>query len=574
MSTIGQQSGAASDLDTLWPYDHNELALCHGQLKPRIVSRMITSVHIDSTESQRHTGAQKSKRDLSSLPSFSSVLSTTTAQEVLFAICRHLRSVMETHGAVEFAPATLLHLRDSPAVTLAADISFARSLLIQPSLASSTVSKGRKGTTLCELWARTVNAFGSTGAAVAEYLEPGAGLIVSLPSDLISPFARTASLLRIQFSVRYQIGRVYTSRSTSSQSADVPNADQDLLRGAQGQALGQGQGHTPLTPLGSGVGEHPSGANEAVFDIVRAGAGQNKTDVECEVLCVALSCLSVFRSTLPLLAIRVTDSRLLDALLEVCLWPLHPSPSSAESGTLDIEKLLRALSVCGDIEGGPVSGMDSSTLDDGTVPQYMQLLNELELPQWLARRLSPFFRLFSLQLNQFLFEGEKHPALVGRPLQALDDLEREFYNLDTIIAMQRLLAKQGDSVGKSSLSAPTDDEQSTSQHKQKNRTVTAMPQLSAHSNVLKGDTASKLPAAQQQVELSSVLGGIGVKMSGPAGRSPAVPKGKDSRSPPFNGSQEAKAGSGVKAGGIKEGAGEAAGQGHSHEVFTREDLAR
>ena len=563
MSTIGQQSGAASDPDSLWPYDHNELALCHGQLKPRNVSRMIATAHLDGSESQKHSGAQRSKRDVPSLPSFSSIISTTTAQEVLLALSKHLRSVMETHGAVEFAPATLLHLRDSPAVTLAADISFARSLLVAPSLAATNVSKGRKGSSLYDLWARTVNAFGSTGTAVAEYLEPGAGLIVSLPSDLISPFARTASLLRIQSSVRYQIGRVYTSRSTSNQNTDAPEVDQDLLRGAQGQALGQGQGRTPLTPLGSGVGEHPSGANEAVFDIVRGGKGKNKTDVECEVLSVALSCLSVFRSTLPLLAIRVTDSRLLDALLEVCLWPPAPSPPSpriaAESGTIDFEKLLRALSVCGDIEGGAVPGIDNSSLDDGTVPQYLQLLNELELPQWLAKRLSPFFRLFSQQHNQFLLEGEKHPVFTGRPLQALDDLEREFYNLDTIIAMQRLLAKQGDALDKSPASVSTDGELSTNDLKLKNRSA---------------DTASKLPAAQQQVELSSVLGGIGVKASGPGGRSPAVLKGKEQRALPPKGSQGSKIVPRDKAEGTRGSAAETVGQGHCQEVFTREDLAR
>jgi hypothetical protein len=539
---------------------------------------MVATAHIKGSDGQKHSGPQRSRRDISSLPSFSRIISTTTAQEVLLALSRHLRSVMETHGAVEFAPATLLHLRDSPAVTLAADILFARSLLIAPSMASSNTVKGRKGTSLYELWARTVNAFGSSGTAVAEYLEPGAGLIVSLPSDLISPFARTASLLRIQCSVRYQIGRVFTSRSTPSQISDVPEADQDLLRGA-GQVQGQGQGRTPLTPLGSGVGEHPSGSNEAVFDIVRGGKGRNKTDVECEVLSVALSCLSEFRFTLPLLAIRVTDSRLLDALLEVCLWPLLPSPSSprsaAESGSLDIEKVLRALSVCGDIEGGAVPA-DSTFPDDGTVPQYLQLLNELELPQWLSKRLAPFFRLFSLQLNQHLLEGEKHPVFIGRPLQALDDLEREFYNLDIIIAMQRLLAKQGDGLDKSSVSASTDSELSTSQLKQKNGTAAATSQQSSNSKASKAETASRLPATQQQVELSSVLGGIGVKTSGPAGRSPGVLKAKEYRALPPKGYQGGEIVPRNNAEGTKGSAAEATGQGsgHSQEMFSREDLAR
>lgn len=488
---------------------------------------------------------------------------------------------METHGAVDFAPATLLHLRDSPAVTLAADVLFARSLLIAPSVTSSS-SKGRKGTGLQELWARTVDTFGTTGTTVAEYLEPGAGLIVSLPSDLISPFARTASLLRIQHSVRYQIGRVYTSRSTSGQNSNVPEADQDLLRGAQGREVGRGQGRTPLTPLGSGVGEHPFTANEAVFDIVRRGKGRNKTDVECEVLSVVLSCLSVFRSTLPLLAVRVTDSRLLDALLEVCLWPLTPSLSSprsaSESGTIDIEKLLRAFSVCSDIEGGSMPSLDSSPVDDGTVPKYLQLLAELQLPRWLAKRLAPFFRLFSLQLAHFPHQGEKHQLFVGRPLQALDDLEREFYNLDTIIAMQRLLAKQGNGQEKSNDSASNDSEWPQTQLKQTSSAAAATSLLALNVKELMVDTALKVPGIQQ-VELASVLGGIGVKVktSDAAGRTLSGPRGKEQRAFAPRGAESGRTAIKDKDKDRAEGSlrgrfGEPST--HSQDAFSREDLAR
>jgi hypothetical protein len=146
-----------------------------------------------------------------------------------------------------------------------------------------------------------------------------------------------------------------------------------------------------------GVGEHPQGANEAVYDVIKYGNKNTKIEVEWEVLSTAVQCLSTLRPSLPALAFRITDGRLLDALLEVSLWPL-PSNNIGDVGDIDIDKLLKALSLCSDIEGQS---------DELKTPIYLQLLTDLELPNWLAKRLMPFFRLFSHQLIASPMVGRK-----------------------------------------------------------------------------------------------------------------------------------------------------------------------
>ena len=466
-ASIGQEWSAAN----LWPYDHNELSSSHGQLKLRTISRTKASAMLTDTlklsgAKERERRNERDREREKDLPSGSFVTSRTS-QEVFLSLTKHLRVVFETHGAAEFAPATLLQLRDSPAVTAAADIAFARALILTSTHPSSSSSKDRRSS-LQELWTRDAGDLGSSGTAVAEYLEPGAGLIVSLPFDLITAFARTASLLNIHSSTRYQIGRVYFSRSTASdETGTLSLRRSDALNGkGHGQGLGggggQGQGaggvgvggRTSMTPLGAGVGEHPSGANEAVFDIVRSGCVSSGVEVEVEVLSAALGCLSPLIPSLPLLAIRVTDSRLLDSLLEVCLWPPLSVSISVSAGDpsdpkhaldatgVDIEKILRAISLCTDCEE---QSTGSSSAPEGRKPfKYMSLLTDLDLPHWVEKRLTPFFRLFSQQLSGTLSGTDRHVSFTGDPLTTLESFEKEFYALEVITALQRLLARRGD----------------------------------------------------------------------------------------------------------------------------------
>ena len=427
--------------------------------------------HVDqSTSKQKHPIGKelKNKKELPSSSSASLSVSTTNAQQLITALIKHFRLIFESYGATEYIPTTLLLLRDSPAITLAADLLFDKSLFISKSKRIKSPSfskmKNNRKITLFDLWNRNIilsnlNSNLNSGLssssnrnklAVAEYLEPGAGLIVSLPYDLISPFARTASLLNIQSSVRYQIGKVYSSRSTNV-FENINDYDSHLENTNGGQ--------NPLTPLGVGSGEHPLGANEVVFDIIRNSNNFTKVDVEFEILSAALNCLSAVINSLPALALRVTDSRLLDALLEICIWPLPHSSSSTTTTTsssllssssykrsdqinldnIDIDRLLRAFSLCTDID--EVTGADEMK-----IPKYLQLLTDLNLPLLVTKRLVPFFRLFSMQFKKPLFvtDLEKTDSYIGYPLSVLDMFEKEFYNLDIIILLQRQLAKQND----------------------------------------------------------------------------------------------------------------------------------
>ena len=473
----------------LWPYDHNELSSSHGLLKPRVISRMKETdcggmFHVDrSTNNNKNTQGKefKNKKEVSSSSSVSLSVSTTNAQELTVALIKHFCQIFELHGAKEFSPSTLLQLRESPAVTLSADLLYTRGLLLQTSQRvtspqfSQIQTQRKKQITLSELWKTNIMTSNSNSNsnininkkiksnsninssissssngnkfAVAEFLEPGAGLIVSLPYDLISAYARTVSLLNIRSSVRYQVGRVYSSRSSNI----IENMnDYDLYQVTGGQ--------NPLTPLGVGSGEHPLGANEMVFDIVRSGPNAVKVHIECEMITAAMTCISAVRPSLPVLALRVTDSRLLDALLEICLWPLPHSASSSSSSSssstssssssfglldkgnidhIDIERLLRAFSLCTDVH-------EESLNEDGKLPKYSQLLTDLNLSSLLTKRLVPFFRLLSMQFNfpAGMLHNERDNQFIGSPLLVLDALEKEFYNLDIIVLLQRLLARQ------------------------------------------------------------------------------------------------------------------------------------
>ena len=377
-----------------------------------------------------------------------------------------------------------------------------------------------------DLWTQSVTTLNPSRTAVAEFLEPAAGLIVSLPFDLISPFARTVSLLHIKHSVRYQIGRVYFSRSTSNDDVKVlPERDPGLLS--------KGQGRANMSPLGVGVGEHPLGANELVFDIIKCGDGIVKTNVECEVLCAALGCLSNLKPYLPELAVRVTDSRLVDAILEICLWPSPASVSrTSDTYNIDIEKLLRALSFCTDVEerstgagagtsiGGPAEGVKQL--------KYLQILDELNLPQWLSKRIQPFFYLLSLQLTHQTPEGS---PVLGDVMLVIDSLEKEFYSLDVIISLQRLLARRSNESTIIASDSLKDDNINLKKPVAAAATapvptgapgsVLVMPLLSPKGIQGKG----KHPVNQTRLELASILGVIGVKAA--RGRGKGIDKNRD-----------------------------------------------
>ena len=486
----------------------------------------------------------KSKKDISvSNLSGEISLSNTSTQELTTALIKHLIIILETFGAREFTPTTLFQLRDSPAVTLAADLLYSRGSLFpsRKKLTPSPVPRGKIKICLSEIWRRNSDTISGKGCAVAEYLEPGAGLIVSLPFDLISPFARTASLLSIKSSVRYQIGKVYSSRATGSTEGNRDDRNNVL----------ENRGQNPLAPLGVGSGEHPFGSNEVVFDILRSGLHYHKVDIECEVITAALNCISVLRPNLPVIAIRVTDSRLLDALLEVCLWPRPSSAtvnatatstfSSASSSSIrqsevrqgqsdddiiDIERLLRAFSLCTDIE--------DNASEEVRIPKYLQLLRDLDLPSWLAKRLIPFFKLASQQFtppsahsqvyteeygNKYENKQYENKQYIGYPLSVLSALEKEFYNLDPIIGLQRVLAKEGQRRNDNERNENDNDDEEWSElykNKEKKERKDKMKNIPMDKNSLnstthKKDADSRKSSKSVPQNLAAVLSVIGVQ---------------------------------------------------------------
>ena len=159
-----------------------------------------------------------------------------------------------------------------------------------------------------------------------------------------------------------------------------------------------------------------------------------------ELLSTTLHCLSPLASNLPALAVRITDSRILDAILDVCLWVL-PASSGSTLGGIDLggtttsnvdydnssnpnlsleggkphlsgkqhhhphsshppsnapyyvnrEKLLHALSAATDCDGLAFQSFDGRRF-------IHPLLTALNIPDViLVKRLNPFFRVLSQQ---------------------------------------------------------------------------------------------------------------------------------------------------------------------------------
>ena len=136
----------------------------------------------------------------------------------------------------------------------------------------------------------------------AEFIDRN-GYVVSLPNNLITPYAYFASRLEITCSLRYLIDTVYVRRKTG----------------------------------------HPTQQTEAVYDIIQELDGQRGnssadlrssfrrttiTFVEVEMLATAMRAMHALSITPPAtpLLIRISDNRMLTSLLELCgILPSHPT---------------------------------------------------------------------------------------------------------------------------------------------------------------------------------------------------------------------------------------------------------
>ena len=192
---------------------------------------------------------------------------------------------------------------------------------------------------------------------------------MSLPSDLISPFARVAALLNLKCSPRYQINHVFSSRS--SQDAIVTAAAGSRQRAsaaAGGHASGTSTMAMTMTPLGTGFGEHPQLLNQAVFHIGGCRKKHSVMDSAVEVVTTCLTFLTQLRPLLPPLSLRLSHPSLLNAILEIAAWDV------AEEVGHDRERLLRFWSSSSDADAA--ADLDISTLS-----------TELNIPLVMAKRL-------------------------------------------------------------------------------------------------------------------------------------------------------------------------------------------
>eukprot|EP01034_Spumella_vulgaris_P037927 gene37927-46800_t len=381
--------------DTLFVQDQAmsyDLKVLQNNLKtlyPRVVHTALGQ-GTQSQPSQSKTGAlsnpatQKGKVASSNLSSRAnqSIEIIAVSLQYSLALKKICQYVFQTHGAVELSPA-LLQLRSSSVLQY----------LSQSHRDTDEKVKNNGG------------ANSTTITTPTQFLDP-AGQIVILPSDLISAFAR-------------QIDKVYTTAVDS------------LLR------------DSVLT-----ASEHPRYSEEAVYDVIlplssppthgttpqqqQLDAEQqdrNKVLADVEVLTAAVEFMSEINHFVPEYALRVTDARLLDCIIQLCAWPSFDQNSSTTGGftersrkvvdSIDREKLLRVVSL----------STDCITQNDAVA-----LLSELKLPKLFETRFIPFLKIFASQ-HGFRAQGDESVAL-----KVLELLEQEFERADVIVGIQRQMA--------------------------------------------------------------------------------------------------------------------------------------
>lgn len=126
---------------------------------------------------------------------------------------------------------------------------------------------------------------------VSKFMEPS-GIVLELPSNLVAPWARMICSKNLGGIIkRYSIGNVYWSIS---------------------------------------AGEHPKEVSEAAFDICYDNIlfAKQKSILESEIIKIAYCILQQFSHELPMLAISISDTRILDAIFDYCQVPQNLRPKA------------------------------------------------------------------------------------------------------------------------------------------------------------------------------------------------------------------------------------------------------
>lgn len=319
------------------------------------------------------------------------------------AVKQQLKEVFESHGAVAFSPG-MLQLRSNPGLAL---------MMRNADRAAANLL----GTTEDKLTTSV------RSPALAQFLDP-VGQVVVLPSDLVTPYAKLVAFLNLQQSQRYNISQVFTSLIPPDTAA-------------QNDYLAMPPDTTAIN------NDHPFISEEAVYDVVLphahpTGSIDGHTGVsevspvlqaDFEVITAAIEAMSRLQPFLPDCAIRVSDPRIMDSIIELCAWQLQAElPGPAEKAPA--KKGAGKVSDCGgNVDRGALFKL-ISLASDGVMTQgeLVHLVSELKLPHLFQKRLLPFLGVLSSMQDRraasssgsYLQQG----AAVGRdPLQVLDALE-------------------------------------------------------------------------------------------------------------------------------------------------------
>jgi serine/threonine protein kinase len=404
-------------------YDLDVLQHSLNTLQPRKVPRALVGNWFTATGASATKAAKQALRQALHKERAVVTLQYTTALK------QRLRLVFEAHGAVHYSPG-LLQLRNNPGLALImrnADRAVARLHSTACTTNTTGDDKGVPGS-VCS-------------PALAQFLDP-VGQVVVLPSDLVTPFAKLVAFLNLQHSQRYNLGQVYTSLVPP----DSPTIED--------------------TPVVAGH-DHPFISEEAVYDVVlplqtnsAGGTGANAGDsaaagaptavtveqstvlqADFEVLTAAIECMSKVQPYLPDCAIRVTDPRLMDTILELCAMDILP----AEPATVARKGSSTATAAAAGAPSGDVYDRESlfkiiSLASDGilTAAEVARLITELHTPPQFQKRLLGFVSVFcavqdrrgstsssgaSASTGSYLQQGTS--ANAGRdPLLLLDALEQ------------------------------------------------------------------------------------------------------------------------------------------------------
>jgi hypothetical protein len=224
--------------------------------------------------------------------------------------------------------------------------------------------------------------------AVIEYqpveLMDRAGTVVTLPSELVTGYARYVARLGVTNATRYLVESVYRERVRK----DAASGQMSL--------------------------QHPQQSIEAVFDIVRENEGhhirstsalqdtdfakhvgdaEKRAFVEAEVIIAAVEVANAIdpKNAVGQRFLRIGDSRLGNAILDLCAAPFPR------------EKILRILSTIADeaITSNIIGTKNRAVAmtDSALVAQAHALLNAVGLPNEVRRALKPFVNILAVSTS-------------------------------------------------------------------------------------------------------------------------------------------------------------------------------